>query len=266
MVSLLLFNLSMTQESIRDLAGSTNLYWFVTNRDIWGETGRSLFLAISPELLSVIERTVRYAALYSPLIVVLAIVQAAYVKINDSSRPVITRVIWWSLNALPWLMLCKAIAFDWASTDNINELIARQGPLGISGEGYLYALMIVIAVNAVFIAQMRSTGATVLGVLISVIFWPLGWWLLNQGLEDQVHKYGLTFSGIQFLLGPNRIDLLSEQSLLGRWIALQTMGVLVLAAGLRLAQPFFLISRTAKTATCPGNAVVKSAQYKCHEV
>ena len=52
------------------------------------------------------------------------------------------------------LWLCKAIAFDWSSTDNLNELIAREGELGLGGGGYLYALLAVLAINAVLLARV----------------------------------------------------------------------------------------------------------------
>ncbi|MEA3639834.1 MAG: VanZ family protein [Lamprobacter sp.] len=242
MVSLLLLSLSVTQESILDIAGSTNLHWFVTNRDIWGEQARVLFLALGPDLVAIVERPVRFAALFGPLFIMLALAQAAWLQHmerQDPSRAIAARVAWLALNALPWLLLCKAIAFDWSSTDNLNELIARQGLLGINGDDYLYALIAVVAVNAVLVAQARSRRTAFIALLASLMVVPIAWWLLNQALADQVQKYGLTFSGIQFLLGPDRSDLLSEQALLARWVVVQTAAVMVFALGLRLATPLF---------------------------
>lgn len=242
MVSLLLLNLSITQESILDVAGSNNLYWFVTNRDIWGEYARALFLATDSNLVAFVERPVRYAALYGPVVITLAIAQMAWLEYRehrDPGRVVAARVAWITLNALPWLVLCKAIAFDWSSTDNLNELITRQGPLGINGDYYIYGVIAVVAVNAVFVAHVRSVRTAFVALFVSILCLPLTWWLLNQGLEAQVQKYGLTFSGVQFLLGPDRSELLSDEVLLARWIAVQIGAVSIFALGLRIATPVF---------------------------
>lgn len=259
LVSLLLLSLSVTQESIMDVAGSTNLHWFVTNRDIWGEQARTLFLALGPNVVAFIERPVRYAALYGPILIVLAIAQAAWLQSQQHQQPgraAATQVAWLGLNALPWLWLCKIIVFDWSSTDNLNELIAKEGALGIEGEGYLFVLLILLAVNAVLIAHMRAPRAALIAGFATLLCMPLAWWLLDQGLEDQVRKYGLTFSGIQFLLGPDRSEVLSQQALLARWITVQIAAVLVFALGLRLATPVFRL--TASSA----NSATKSANGK----
>ncbi|WP_242476926.1 hypothetical protein [Halochromatium glycolicum] len=242
MVSLLLLMLSVTQESLLDIAGSTNLHWFVTNKDIWGEPARNLFLAVDPDVVAFVERPVRYAALYGPIVIFLALAQAAWMQLQnqDSSvRTVATRLGWLMLNALPWLLLCKTIVFDWSSTDNLNELITREGLFGLHGDYFLYALMALLAVDAVLIANAHSRRAALIAVLVSILSIPLAWWLLDQGLADQVEKYGLTFSGVQFLLGPDRSDLLSEEALLARWVAVQTAAVMTFAFGLRLASPIF---------------------------
>lgn len=241
MVSLLLLMLSATQESIRDLAGSNNLHWFVTNRDIWGQHARSLFLTLGPGLIAFIERPVRYAALYSPVVIFLAIAQVAWLQLQqrDATRKVAARVSWLFLNAVPWLWLCKVIAFDWSSTDNLNELITRQGPLGINGDYYLYAVIALLALNAVAVAHARSTRAALISAVVTVLCIPLAWWLLNFGINHQVQKYGLTFSGLQFLLGPDRSDLLSEESLFTRWLVVQFAVIVIFALGIRLAMPLW---------------------------
>ena len=237
MVSLFLLDLSVTPESIRDVTGSSNLHRFVTKRNTWGEQARALFVAIGPNLVSSIERLVRYAAIYAPVVIFLAIAHLAGLQLhrNVAARDVAARVSWLMINSLPWLWLCKMIAFDWSATDNLTELIARQGPLGISGDYYVYAVMAVVAVNAAFVAHVRTLGGLFIAAIVSITCVLIAWWLLNLGLEDQVQKYGFTFSGVQFLLGPDRSDLLSDAALFTRWCALQIAGVVILALGLRLA-------------------------------
>jgi hypothetical protein len=236
--SLLLLMASVTAESILDIAGSTNLYWFVTNRDIWGAPARSLFTFIgSPGLVAFFERPVRYAALYGPLVTFPALMFYALETLpRGTVRPAHLAAV--ALSSVLWLWLCKAIAFDWASTDNLNELIARDGPWGWGGGGYLYLLLALISGNAVLLAVVPARGARmVAAAVITIVLLPLGWWLLNQGLEQQIHKYSLVFSGAQFLLGPDRKQGLDTEVLFARWCVVQFGAVLIMAAGARFARP-----------------------------
>jgi hypothetical protein len=135
-----------------------------------------------------------------------------------------------------WLWLCKGIAFDWSSTDNLNELIARDGRYGLGGGGYLYLLVALISANVVGLARMPLRPWSIAaGAAVTVLLVPVGWWLLTHGLERAVHKYGNVFPGEQFLLGPDRRQLLSEQALFLRWSLVQLGGIAVAVTGARLA-------------------------------
>jgi hypothetical protein len=143
----------------------------------------------------------------------------------------------WLTASFLWLWFCKGVAFDWSSTDNLNELIARGGFFGLGGGGYLYLLIALISANIVFLACMpMQPGTFAGGAATTLLFLPCGWWLLRHGLEPQVHKYGSVFSGVQFLLGPDRKQFLSEQALFTRWSLVQLGGVLIASAGARLAR------------------------------
>jgi hypothetical protein len=72
-------------------------------------------------------------------------------------------------------------------------------------------------------------------ILFSVVAVPAGWYLLGLGLEQHVEKYGLVFSGTQFLLGPDRQRTLSETTLFARWVVLQVGVAVTLAAGAWIA-------------------------------
>lgn len=252
LTSLLLLSMSVTDESIGDIAGSSNLYWFVTNKDSWGAAWRVVFLTIdAPELISVLERCVRYSALYAPLAIFLGLMIAARRWLGgESARP--SRVIGVLLSAVLTLWLCKAIAFDWSSTDNLNELIARDGAWGWGGGGFLYALLALICLNSLILAE--GVGAQARGWLGSALFTvlavPLGWWLLNLGLESEVEKYGSVFSGAQFLLGPDRSHALPAQVLFGRWAVVQVGATLVIGAGAWLGLASFR-SRSSGQACAP---------------
>ncbi|MDB4476031.1 VanZ family protein [bacterium] len=228
LTTLLLLSLSVTKESISDIAGSANLYYYVVHEDIWGSLGRYFFLALPDRaIVGWIERPVRFAALFAPLIIFLMVCSTLISNEPEARRRGLKLLAF----ALPTLMLAKGIAFDFSSTDNLNELIARDGKYGLGGGGYLYVLTFLIAASA---AAMRRPKAS--GMLVTFTFFVcagvVSWWLLSMGLESDVNKYGNTFSGVQFFLGPDRKKILSDGILFGRWIAVYTALVFGLAAGL----------------------------------
>jgi VanZ family protein len=230
LVELALLYASVTGESLDDVVGSNNLYWFVTHKDIWGAGARRLFLAIgTPDPVAFIERIVRFVALVGPLWLSLAIAFACAERLAQWKAV---------LAALPWFWLFKAVTFDWSSTDNLNELIARDGAFGWGGGVYLYLLLIVLCANC---ALLMGVGREPRGILIAGVITlaalPLGWFLLNAGLEQEVEKYGLVFSGTQFLLGPDRSHVLSETELMLRWYFVQLGAVLTWAAGALVVRP-----------------------------
>lgn len=237
LVSLLLMYASVTDESIGDIAGSSNVHWHVVNQDMWGVWVRSVFVHIPADIVAFFERPIRYGALLGPVVTFLGLMLLA-VKVLSSPRYRVRGVVLFLVSVFLWLWLCKGIAFDWASTDNLNELVAHDGPAGWGGGGYLYLLLAMICANAVLLTHLRVAWiSAIIASLVTVALVPLGWWLLNEGLEPYVVKYSQTFSGVQFLLGPDRKNLLSSEMLFMRWSAVQVAGVLVLAAGARLVQP-----------------------------
>ncbi|HEY1091860.1 MAG TPA: hypothetical protein VGE47_12265, partial [Burkholderiaceae bacterium] len=233
LTSLLLLILGVTEESVGDISGSNNLFWFVTNKDIWGVTMRELFLWLdAPGVISLLERCVRYPALYAPVPLFLALVW----RFSDARRPTVRELWPLVLSLLALLWLCMKVAFNWSSTDNLNELIARHGPFGLrSGGIWLYALLLLICANAVFVARLQL-GRLLAAAATSLALLPLSWWLLNQGLEAEVNKYGQTFSGAQFLLGPDRAHLLRPEILFARWALVYLGGVALLSLGLSLTR------------------------------
>lgn len=232
LISLRLLYSSVTGESILDLAGSNDLYRTVTADGIWGQNAVQLFLTIGPVAVQVVERPIRYAALVGPLW--LGLVFALAVSRGLRGRRVCAAL----LVALPWMWLCKVIAFDGASTDNLTELIASTGPWGLGGGAYLFGLLALVCTSAALLAHCwRSRIAALAAWLLVTACVPLGWWLLNHGLEPNIHKYERVFSGAQFLLGPDRDQRLSETALFWRWTALHLGAVFALAAGAWVAAP-----------------------------
>lgn len=236
LVSLALVAGAATGESLEDIAGSSNLVWFVLNKNLWGETGRAVFLALDmPGTIGLLERCVRYAALLGPLPVVLGGLVAFGHRWQAR-----TLDLRWTLSLLVsaglLLWLCKLIAFSWSSTDNLNELVARPGEWGLGGGGWLYALLVLLCASAWCMARApgRGPAAWAGAGLALALSAGLGWWLFNAGLNPAVEKYSRVFSGAQFLLGPDRQRLLSTELLALRWVLLVTATLLVTAAGIWL--------------------------------
>lgn len=233
-VSLVLLWAGVTTESIEDISGSANVFWFVTNRDAWGLTWKFIFQFLNaPDAIGMVEHFIRYSALYAPLPIFLAL--AITVRSTSSlwrDSPLKGYGLIGSAVLVLWLS--KAIAFDWTSTDNLNELIARDGKWGWGGGGYLYGLLALFCLNALIVVEaVEAKGLRFgLGLLALFVALPLGWWLLNQGLDPAVEKYGQVFSGAHFLLGPDRSHLISTDVLFWRWCLVQLAGVITLATGI----------------------------------
>jgi VanZ family protein len=250
LVSLALLWASVTAESLDDIAGSSNVFWFVTNKSSWGDVWRDVFLYLdSPGVIGFLERCVRYWALYAPLPIFLACMVAVGAWSSARAGRSYAWLLRLSVTAVLGLWLCKAVAFDWSSTDNLNELLARDGEWGWGGGGYLYGLLLLMCANSLLLARAPAFSGTErsISVLLTVLALPVGWWLLNRGLEQQVEKYGSVFSGAQFLLGPDRRQLLSTEILFMRWCLVQTAGTVILAVGVWLGSGFLVNRRDGVT-------------------
>jgi len=248
LISLALLWSGVTSESVSDIVGSSNRFWFVTNKNVWGDFWRDVFLYLdTPEAIGFLETCTRYWALYTPPIICLALI--VYFKTPRNRQQQANRTkSGLVLVAFLIMWLCKAIAFDWSSTDNLNELIAYEGKWGWGGGGYLYGLMFLICMNAILLAEISiaNTRSLITAAIFSLMAIPLGWLLINQGLEQYILKYDAVYSGVQFLLGPDRNNLLSHNELLIRWCLVQMAGVVILALGARLGKNIFPFSGRTK--------------------
>ena len=241
MVSRTLLKYSVTFESLDDILGTSNLFARVTNENIWGDVWRRAFLVANvPDLVTFFERRVRFIALYSLLAVTLAL---AMVPIARASR-CRAAMNWrqFSLlvaSATAWLWLSQTVAFTWAATDNLTELIATNGPFDLRGGPFLYLIVMLVATNAALLIRAAESGVWWLGtVAFSIVAVPVGWLLLGAGLAEQIDKYGVVFSGTQFLLGPDRRHALSEIVLFIRWAFVQSAAVTMIVIGAWTAHRF----------------------------
>ena len=84
-ITYLLLATRVTSESLADIAGSWNTYFFVIKKGIWGDSGIWLHTLVRPQSLIVaIERVVRFTALLGPVFVWLAIFSAVYLRVTGA--------------------------------------------------------------------------------------------------------------------------------------------------------------------------------------
>jgi hypothetical protein len=81
-VTYLLLAACVTAESLADVAGSSNTYYFVTQKNIWGDLGVRLYSLIGSQ--SVIAAVVRFTALFGPLFIWLATFTAVYFRVTGA--------------------------------------------------------------------------------------------------------------------------------------------------------------------------------------
>lgn len=232
----LLLYLSVTRESLYDITGSTVFVNRVMEYKVLGDLGadamQAIGLSIVQPVVNLIEPILRFAALFMPLSMTLALFGATLLQLERfpniaGTRRVAflaVRLLVYLASAAPLYLFCKFIAFDVSSTDNLNELIARDAVFGLGGGVYLYVLLAAIGLAGALLAwsiRRPTVGRVFVSALLAVLSLPVGWWLLKHGLEPEVRKYGLVYSGIDFLLGPDRKTQLPEMELMLRWFFVQ---------------------------------------------
>lgn len=237
LVSLALLYQCVTEESLSDIVGSKDLYRSVTEKKVWGEIGEKIIFSINaPALVNFFERVVRYLALYSPVVFSLVIVNLINDQEKISFSKILLRLFYFLLISFPWLYLCKTIAFTYASTDNLYELIAPSGEYSIGGGVFLYLLLFLVSINSVLLARIdfKNVVRVAFMLILTLLAIPIGWYLINAGLVTNFKKYGIVYSGVDFILGPDRSTLLSRDTLFFRWSLVQVGAVLILSYGQRV--------------------------------
>ena len=231
LTSLLLLSLSTSEESLGDITGATDLYRRVTTENYWGSTWQHIFIALPADMVSAIERGVRYTALYAVFLVPLTM------ACIFTDRTCSMRRTWSALAVLaPCWWLASWVVIDGAITDNLTELIAPQG------SPWLAALIAGFAVNVAWVARPAGVKVRYTVRLLTLLSLPTGWWLLKQGLEQTILKYDSVWSAQQFLLGQDRRTLLSDGALFMRWSALYLAALGICVLGMLLARRVWVAS------------------------
>jgi len=222
---------AVSTKTYADFTGSApTLYREIVHNRLWGAAFAHLLAPLEGGWDGPLERSVRFVFLIAPLTLWLGIFQVSIARPSAKLRSFVL----YAASAVPWLILFKWVNFDHPNTDNLVELIEP-------GAGaYLYALLMLVAFVAVLAGSIerfsfRGRLLTVGAFFLSI---PVGWFLLQHGIVADLHKYGVTFSGIDFMLGPDRAHKLSETVLFVRWSVLQLAATGGLAWSLWLAGRF----------------------------
>lgn len=230
--------MSVTRESIMDISGSSVFVHRVTERGVLGEFGTQVIALLGRSnvhtVTSALEPVLRFGALIWPLLIFCGVcfwVAKPAGKAFDSAAVSAKKYVSSAIVLVIWLYMSKVLAFDWSSTDNLNELIAPDGAWGIGGGGYLYLLLLLFSAMGAFVswAHFRNIRTLLIAVVMAILSISVSWYLLNHGLGKDIGKYGAHFSGVDFLLGPDRTNLISQSQLVLRWSVLHTIIVMGLA-------------------------------------
>jgi hypothetical protein len=142
----------------------------------------------------------------------------------QKQHQLLVSLILWTLAiviGMPLLIAAKFLIIDRAATDNVVELI--------SSIPALFALILLIAWNGVFVGQRRHLA---LVVLVTAISAALSCILLSTAFYTHA---------ISFLLSPDRETLMSGAMLIWRWVLLYLLLVGFIVFGQRLVAPWLKI-------------------------
>jgi hypothetical protein len=214
-------------ETIEKVVGAPILYRDATEFMIWGSGAADFLRAhVLPELMNGAERVGRFVALLA-FFITFAVAWHAALARGAWTGPLVA--------AIAPMLLFHLIAFDFPATDNLEELIATAGPWGVGGADVLAVLAFVLGLNAAWLGSFEvqdrqawalSAGLTVLGVAAS-------WVLIQLATASQISRYGATYGALDFMLGPDRVDLLPAAILLVRWSVAYLSLIALLAFGIR---------------------------------
>ena len=226
--------LSVTGESFRDILGANVFDRRLEEGAVLGQSGvrivRYFGIDTVRSVTDFFEPIVRFAALLGPLLLMAGFAFAVMQRRTWPASPQWSssnRFIAASLWIFPWLYLGQLITFDLAATDNLSELVATGNGWSAGGGFYLYLLVLSLVSLAAMLVWgfLRKSKALLVSLVLLLASLPVTWFLLNHGLEQNILKYGRTFSAVNFLLGPDRRGLISGSELFFRWSFVQAVFV-----------------------------------------
>ncbi len=228
LIFLFLLKRGVTYESLSDLVGSPyyrrHLTEFTTPAII------SKLVSMFPDMTDTVERYVRFSALTFPLVGFISLWTYLLTTGKSTSIQRYRNTALILVFLLPLLMLSKSIVLDYPATDNITELIAENGAMP------LLLLLVLLAANIALMVSANGRRRYLTAIAFTIVALPVSWLLLNSGLADEIHKYRQTFSGVDFLLGPDRQHKLPTAQLVARWAGVYIGLLSMLVFGGRIMQ------------------------------
>jgi len=172
----------------------------------------------------------RFVALFGGSAILLTGVNLTLLNLLRSNTNLTTGLLHWSLIATALLPLAHWIVVQQAATDNLTELMARNGDW-LSSLFLGLWLCIIAAAGALLSTHLNlKTGQRVIiPTLFLILSIPIAYLSLWLGTEHEVHKYGQTFSALQFLLSPDRSNMIGSAELFIRYAILHGAGVFTIA-------------------------------------
>jgi hypothetical protein len=200
----MLLIIAVPLESIHDIVGSPVMNWGWH----WEIAGRFIalysLLSLTATLVFLVVNKVVFSSLLGPALSV------------------------WILTAILVYPVCYNVIVSNAATDNLIELMEGGGSIG--AVFFLSVFWALLNLSGYGLALSVMLKNKLLEVLFSLAFigLPLGYWLINQGLEVSIVKFNSVFSGLQFLLSTDRQHYLRGSDLLGRYVVFHAAIVLAM--------------------------------------
>lgn len=202
--------------------------WLVPALPVLGLVGGLALLAAVPEesmadivgspvlgLPGWLETLGRYMALHGAL--ALAILGGVWTVGALRWRRLHGLVPRWCVAVVLWALPLHGVVVWAAATDNLTELMRGGGGVVASACLFLGVLALFVGASAAA-AALSVPGRRWRLVLASLSAWPVAAWLLWQGSEPLVMKYGKVFSAAQFLLSADRGHYVGGLALVQRFL------------------------------------------------
>jgi len=156
------------------------------------------------------------------------------------------RLLLWLLFGIIVIVTWHWLVVRFAATDNLTELFRDGG----NWKSTIWLACWFICFNTTLLTALKIISGNSKHWLIALftiaVSFPISYWILSQALEIVIIKYDQVFSGLQFLLSPDRDHLVSEQGLISRYF-MAYFALLLSAVWLGLSALSSKLNRTQTT-------------------
>jgi len=137
----------------------------------------------------------------------------------------------WFVAAFLFLPLSHWVVIEQASTDNLTELMLYQGSWLSSILIAIWIIILGATASLLSASFAKFLPSRILSLIIALLSILPAYLALHLGTESAIHKYGNTFSALQFLLSTDRLHLSDGINLFFRYAIAQMtlMGIIALA-------------------------------------